>query len=100
MAGRQSLYDEKDFGSAAPAKRSGGGGGMQPKDKVKAAAAGALLLVAGVLLAWNFGLFDAMGGSKPEPITPEQQRATEEQERKMKEIESAIPPTQMYQGSS
>jgi len=100
MAGRQSLFNEKEFGSASPAKqRGGGGGGMDQKDKIKAIAAVALLLVAGVLLAWNFGLFPS-GDAKPEPIDEATQRAIEEQEREMEKLESQLDKTQMNLGDS
>ncbi|GIK19290.1 MAG: hypothetical protein DYG93_05825 [Leptolyngbya sp. PLA2] len=101
MAGRQSLYNEKDFGTAAPAKRSGGGGGgMSQKDKIKAGAAVVLLLIAGLLLAWQFGLLPSFGDSGSEPISPETQQAIEEQQRQMEQIESQIEKTQIYQGDS
>ncbi|MCL4741012.1 MAG: hypothetical protein KJZ54_02305 [Phycisphaerales bacterium] len=101
MAGRQSLYNEKDFGSASPAKqRGGGGGGMDAKDKIKAGAAVVLLVVAGLLLAWQFGLLPSFGDSTPEPISQETQQAIEEQERQMEALESQIEKTQIFQGDS
>lgn len=101
MAGRQSLYNEKDFGPRSPAKqRGGGGGGMGQKDKIKAGVAVVLLLVAGLFLAWQFGLLSSFGDSAPEPISPETQQAIERQQREMEALESQIDKTQIFQGDS
>ncbi len=101
MAGRQSLFNEKDFGSASPARqRGGGGGGMDQKDKIKAVAAVVLLAVAGLLLAWQFGLLPSFGDSTPEPVNAETQQAIEEQQRQMEQLESQLEKTQIFQGDS
>jgi hypothetical protein len=91
---RTSLLDD-----AAPSKlRTGGGGGASGMDQqkmIKIGAAVAMLLVAGVLVAWNAGLFESRNGSSTATnpqIAPKVQEEMKKQVEQQKEFEKALPP--------
>lgn len=64
---------EKSGGSAAP------GGKLDSKQKVKAIGAVSVIVLAGVFIAWQLGLFGSGGGEVDPGITEEQVRAYNEQ---------------------
>lgn len=77
MADRKSLLEDAGFDSIG---RKGGGsaaasGGKKKNDQIKIIIAAVALALAGVLLAWNFGLLG--GESLPETKRPAQPTAEE-----------------------
>lgn len=87
MSKKGSLVSSSDFDSIGR-KSSGGGkksGGGKSNDKIKIGIAVGLLGVAGLLLAWNFGVIDTT--PTPPPPTAEEIQAHQEQ---VQEIERLV----------
>lgn len=73
--------------SSKSGKSSKGTSAGDPKQKIKIIVAGACFVLAGVLVAWNFGLFDF--GPTPVQIAEQEEAAKppEVKEQRRKEIE-------------
>ena len=88
MANRGSLLSGSDFESIG--RKGGGGrkpsGGRNPNDKIKIGLAAGLLVVAALLLAWNFGVFDRRVPAGYTPPTQEEVQAHEERVRQIEEM--------------
>jgi hypothetical protein len=80
MSKRGSLVSSSDFdsiGRGKAGKSSSGGGGGNAQDKIKIAVAVGLLVVAGGLLAWHFGVID----TTPTPPPPSQEEIVQYEQR-------------------
>lgn len=83
-------YDSIGRGKGAKGggKRSGGGGGsLSSKDKIKIGVAAGLLLITGIIMALQFGLFSSGTPAGYEPPPPE---AIEEHRRVVQEMEELV----------
>jgi hypothetical protein len=88
-----SLQAAESGSKTAPPKATGGtpkpgkpsGGGLDPKQKMKAVIAVVIIVVAGVVIAWNSGLFEGspeVDASAPPDATNEEARAFEEAQKR------------------
>jgi hypothetical protein len=90
---RQSLLDGDDYsgiGNKRGGKGSGGGGGTEVSNKnIKLIVAAVLFVLAGGLLAWNFGL---IGGKSADPhaAPPPTRQQVEQREEQAKEAEAEL----------
>lgn len=95
MSNRRSLADGSGFDSIGRGSSRGSGGGSSGTDKIKIGVAVGLLIVAALLLAWNFGLFPDRAASEYTPPTQEQiveyERRVQENQRLVEEGRIAAP---------
>jgi hypothetical protein len=95
MSKRGSLVSGSDFesiGRGRGARSHSRGGGPSSQDKIKISVAAGLLVVAALLLAWNFGLFTRAPYVEPVPpeVVAELEETRREYDRKVEE--GIIPP--------
>lgn len=82
---RKSLADGLDINEPKGKGGSGGGsgGGSMDAQKKKVLLASACLVVAGLLIAWQFGAFDSLTRppNQPQPVTTEQTQQLQERQK-------------------